>query len=152
MAGTVSREELASALGLSEHIKEMLFSYELSHWAANLKSNDVKVKWSGFLSRLDVMVKKGKVNDTLVLHLIHYLSTLDSASLLGKIGEMNRDRQVRFLVLLNWVATEGPDQSQRNNANSVCERILMAYRMDTFPEVYSEERITRAIQIADSQK
>lgn len=150
MIGTVSKEELASALGLSEHLKSMLLTYELRHWAANLGSDEVKVKWSLFLSRLDSMVKSGNVDDSLVLHLIHYLSTLDSATLLEKIGKMSSERQARFLVLLNWVSTQGPDQSQKNNARSVCERILMAYRMDKFPEVYSSERIARAIQIVSS--
>jgi hypothetical protein len=150
MTGNVSNEELSAALSLGDHIKARIMDYEKKNWAANLSASAVKAEWSDFLSKLESSIKNNTINDEYLLSLINYLSTIDSVSLLEKIKQLDLNRQERFLQLLNWVAKKSPDQSQRENASQVCERILMAYRMEMYPEVYSAERISRAIQIIQS--
>jgi hypothetical protein len=150
MTGNVSDQELSAALSLGEGVKRRIMDYEKKSWAANLSAGDVKKQWISFLSKLESAIKRNIIDDNSLLTLIHYLSTIDSVSLLEQIKKLDSERQQRFLQLLNWVAKESPDEAQRRNASQVCERILMAYRMEKYPEVYSPARMARAVQIIQS--
>lgn len=151
MQGSISSKELNCALSLDAGVKEKIAKYEKANWAANLSSPSVKLTWRKFLSKLEKAVSSEKLNDNLLIELIHYLSTKDSVDLIEQIGKLNQDRQVRFLELLNWVSTNGANAEQRENAGQVRERILMLYRMKEYPKIYSQARITRAMHIIKSQ-
>ena len=150
MKGKVSKEELDAALGLSDEVKNRINAYERNHWAANLDSPDMQISWGKFLSKLGHAIKNNSFSDELLVSLIHYLSTMDTVKLLDEVRKLDESRQTRFLQLLDWVAEESPDPSQRANAKSVKERILMAYRLNMYPEIYSPARLARAAQIVSS--
>tara|TARA_B100000949_G_C14287409_1_gene455073 strand:+ start:5134 stop:5622 length:489 start_codon:yes stop_codon:yes gene_type:complete len=150
MSGTLGKEQLEAALGLSESIKSMLRDFETKNWAANLSAPEVKKQWGMFISALESAVKTDRVNDELLINLIRFLSTLDSAALLEQIGQLDDGRQVRFMELMNWVAQESPDEGQRKNASQVRERILMTYRLNRYPDVYSTSRLARAYHVISS--
>jgi hypothetical protein len=150
MRAHVTSEQLKSALRLSDDLKGKIRDYEQRSWAANLSAPDLKIPWAAFLSKLEKSLKSNLFDDDLLISLIQYLSTLDTISLLEKIGELDIVRQTRFLQLLNWVAQESPDQERRQSAGYVIERMLMAYRYDRYREVYSQSRLVRAIKILSS--
>lgn len=152
MTGNVSNEELESALSLGDNIKARIMDYEKKSWAANLSASAVKGQWASFLAKLESAIKNNKIDDEYLLTLINYLSTMDSVSLLEQIKKLDSDRQERFLQLLNWVGMKSPIKEQRESATQVCERILMAYRMQKYPEVYSPARLARAVQIIKSSQ
>ncbi len=152
MTGNVSKEELGAALSLSEGVKGQIDAYEHRNWAVNLNAPDLKIPWSEFLSAFERGIKAGQFKNNEIVSLINYLSTMDTVGLLAKVGELDPTRQARFLQLLNWVASESKDMSQRSSAKGVQERILMAYRLENYPKIYSTARIARATQVMSSSK
>lgn len=147
MSGNITVRELDSALSLNDDLKQKLTDYEKKNWAANISSPEVKKVWKKFIVRLSEAVKREKVSESDLISFIHFLSTVDTVLLLSQIDELDQGRKVRFLQLLNWVAEKSPEPSQRSNAQSVVNRILMAHRMESYPIVYSEERLAKALKV-----
>ena len=136
MRGTITEREFSSALNLSDELKEKLSNYETNNWAANISSSEVRRVWKGFVKELAVAMKEGRVNDNEIVGFIHYLTTIDTAVLLEQLGTLDEGVKARFLNLLNWVSQKSPELSQKKNAQSVVNRILMAYRLEVYPIVY----------------
>lgn len=151
MSGNVSRNELKSAIDLNDELKGKINTYEQGHWAANLSSPEMKLPWSTFIAKLNSAIKKDSLQDSELINIMHFISTMDTVLLLEEIGKLDESRQSRFLDLLNWIAKDSPDESQRLNAQTIKERILMAYRLGTYQEVYSLTRLARATQLISSQ-
>jgi len=145
--GIITTEELGAALNLSPSVQERVNDYERQNWAANLSSPDIHKQWTRFLSVMERALISNVIDDDFLINLIHYLSTMDTVLLLEQVRKLNEKRQSRFLELLNWIADESPDASQKANAASVRERILMAYRLDQYPHIYSPARLSRAIRV-----
>lgn len=152
MRGTVTERELTSALRLDESLKSKLSEYEKSNWAANISSVEVRRIWTRFVKELGVALRENRVNDSDLVDFIHYLSTIDTVVLLAQLGKLDESMKTRFLQLLNWVSQKSPELSQRLNAQSVVDRILMAYRLETYPTVYSEERLAKAFKCVQNMK
>jgi hypothetical protein len=147
MLGIVSDKELSAALSLPAELKEKITAYERKNWAADLESPSLKDSWRHFLNSLEGAVNQDKLDDTAIIELIHYISTRDSALLLDHIGRLSAAKQERFMVLLNWVANESKNPQHQRNAQSVMERILMAYRLHQYPKVYAPKRLEQAIRL-----
>jgi len=150
MSGSVSTNELDAALKLNDDLKLKINNYEQGHWAANLSTPEMKTSWSHFIKKLGVAIKKDKLDDDQLVQLMHFISTMDTVLLLDELRKLDKTRQTRFLDLLNWISVESPEESQRANASTVKERILMAYRLSMYPEVYSLSRLARATQLITS--
>jgi len=150
MTGMVSSKELNAALEINSDLKDKITKYERDNWAANITSPQMQLSWRTFMAKLEKAINQNKLNDSMLIDLIQYLSTQDSIHLMEQIGKLNQDRQVRFLELLNWVSEKSQSVEQRQNASSVKERVLMIYRMKEFPRIYSPARIARATNIIKS--
>lgn len=146
--GTIGTGELKAALSLDKEIKGRIAQYEKENWAANLSTPVIQEDWRQFLRRLESALKSKSLDDEILIELIQHLSTQDSVALIDQIGKLNASRQSRFINLLNWVSdSEDAAESLRNGAVNVRERILMAYRMKQYPNVYSTQRLDRAIRL-----
>jgi mRNA-degrading endonuclease YafQ of YafQ-DinJ toxin-antitoxin module len=150
MIGNVSRKELIAALDINDELRNKISKYEQDNWAANISSPAMQVSWKTFLKSLERNIADNTLDDNTLIELIHFLSTTDSVELLDKIGELDPSRQSRFLELLNWVSEKSPSQQQKENACHVKERILMIYRMQQYPKIYSPARMARAAHIVKS--
>jgi hypothetical protein len=150
MTGTVTTDTLKSALNLSDDLKKKIQEYETKNWAANLSAKTVSSTWQAFINKLGDAIKKDHLSDDVIIDLIQYLSTLDTANLLEEIGNLNPEKQKRFLDLMNWIVEFSPDENKRNAASNIRERVLMAYRLANYPNIYSSSRIERAMQVLSS--
>ena len=146
--GTVGAGELEAALSLDNELKGKIAQYEQENWAANLSTPVIQADWRQFLRRLESALKSKSLDDDILIELIQHLSTQDSIALIDQIGRLNPARQNRFINLLNWVAdNKDAGESLQRAAQNVRERILMAYRMKQYPNVYSTQRLDRAIRL-----
>jgi hypothetical protein len=146
MSGVIGNKELEAALQIPSSLKDRITQYERNKWAANLDAPNFQATWKEFMAKLEKSVSDPNFNDNHLVDLIYHLSTLDTVELLEIIGRLNPVRQKRFLMLVNWIADESPHPEQKSNASSLRERLLMTYRLQAFPKIYSTARITRATQ------
>jgi hypothetical protein len=146
MAGSVGQEELQFALSLESSVKVKFADFERAHWAADLNTPPINTDWKQFISQLEHTLANDTLDDQVIIKLINYLSTIDTAELLWQIGRLSRPRQVRFLYLLNWLADKDEGRAQVN-ALRVRDRLMMSYRLKQYPRVYATERLERAIQV-----
>jgi hypothetical protein len=147
MTGHVGTLELRKAIKLPDDLKARITAYEQSNWAANVTSPDIKQLWKDFYVLLEKAIANDKLDDKILLTIICHLSTLDTVSVLTHIEKLEKSRQQRFIQLLNWVAENNDDEELKANASQVVERILMVYRGQVYPELFSPSRIERATQI-----
>lgn len=150
MSANIHQEQVDAALTLSPSLQRRIADYERAHWAANIDDPDTQKLWRVFLSKLKHKVESNTLNDDILMQMLKYLSTLDTASLLAQIKKLSKSRQDRFITLLNWVAENDPDDLQKEAASQIRERILMTYRMKQFPKIFSPERIARATDVIQS--
>lgn len=147
--GVVGDAELKAALQLDSSLRVKISEYEQKTWAANLNTPVIQRDWRIFLSKLEKALSSKSLDDNLLIDVVEHISTMDTVALLEQIGKLNQERQSRFLHLLNWVAeNEDASESSQKSATAVRERILMAYRLQQYPHVYSTQRLDRAIMLA----
>lgn len=147
--GLVGDAELKAALQLDPKLRAKISEYEQGTWAANLSTPVIQSDWRIFLSKLEKALSTKTLDDNLLIEVVEHISTMDTVSLLDQVGKLNPERQTRFLHLLNWVAeNDEAAPSAKKNANIIRERILMAYRLKQYPQVYSTQRLDRAIRLA----
>lgn len=152
MSGVIGKKELEAALQIPAPLKERITKYERNKWAANLESPNFRNTWKDFIKKLESSVSSPDFNDNQLVDLIYHLSTMDTAELLEIIGRLAPAKQDRFIMLINWISEESPHKQQKAHASSLKERLLMAYRLEMYPKVYSTARIARATQQLKSKK
>lgn len=152
MADLVSAVELRKAIKIPDDLKARITEYEQSNWSANVTSPQIKKIWKDFFTILERAVNNNKLDDKALLTIVCHLSTMDTVSVLTHIEKLSKERQQRFIALLNWVAKNSDDEDMKLNAGQVVERILTVYRGQVYPEVFSASRIERATQIISQSK
>lgn len=149
--GTVGIEQLEAALRLPVPLLDALYRVEVNQWAADINHEQVEQLWKTFMNRLESLLKGKKLKDEQLLRLIDFISTVDTVRLLDTVGHLDPVVRDNLLHLLNWLASSSEDTSRRVGAENTLERILMAFRMSCYRNVYSPERLARAVTIVQNQ-
>lgn len=149
--GVVGIEQLEAAMRLPAPLLDALHRVEVNQWAADTNNEMIAQGWKTFMNRLESLLKGKKLSNEQLLKLIDFISTVDTARLLDTVGHLDPVVRDNILHLLNWLASSAEDTARKAGAENTLERILMAFRMSCYRNVYSPERLARAVAIVQNQ-
>ena len=103
---------------------------------------EIESKINSFVNKFKEVIKKKDIKKENILILMAYVYTGNMLSLLSEINEHEKEYFNDLIEVVNEINQDSNSYDQKNKMSEIfAERLMVIYRMQMIPKIFSKERI-----------